>query len=79
MGLTYDQIAQYVEEYFAAFNAYGQNPELIHRMDDYFAKDFPDDFQAPLAIIHAGNCLAEQRRIDDAAPYYARALPVSRS
>ena len=40
MGLTYDQIAQYVEEYFAAFNAYGQDPGQIHRMDDYFAKDF---------------------------------------
>jgi len=40
MNLTYDRIAQFVDEYFAAFNAYGQNPDTIRRMDDYFAADF---------------------------------------
>ena len=40
MKMTYDQISQWVEEYFAAFNAYGQDPANIHRMDEYFSKDF---------------------------------------
>jgi hypothetical protein len=40
MKLTYDEIAQWVEEYFAEFNAYGQDPDNIHRMDEYFSKDF---------------------------------------
>jgi len=40
VDLTYDQMAQYIEKYFEEFNAYGQNPDTIHRMDDYFAKDF---------------------------------------
>jgi hypothetical protein len=40
MGMTYDQMAQWVEEYFAAFNTYGQDPEKIRRMDEYFSKDF---------------------------------------
>lgn len=40
MRMTYDEIAEWVDEYFAAFNAYGQNPDTIHRMDEYFSKDF---------------------------------------
>jgi hypothetical protein len=38
--LTYDEIAQWIDEYFAVFNKYGQDPDQIHRMDEYFAKDF---------------------------------------
>jgi hypothetical protein len=40
MRLTYDQMAQWIDEYFEAFNKYGQDPDEIYRMDDYFAKDF---------------------------------------
>lgn len=40
MELTYDGIAKYMKEYFEAFNTFGQNPATIHRMDDYFARDF---------------------------------------
>jgi hypothetical protein len=40
MKLTYDEILQWVDEYFAAFNTCGQNPDAIHRMDEYFSKDF---------------------------------------
>ena len=40
MKMTYDEIARWVDEYFAAFNAYGQDPDNIHRMDEYFSKDF---------------------------------------
>ena len=40
MELTYDSIVKYFEVYFEAFNKYGQNPETIHRMDEYFAPDF---------------------------------------
>ena len=40
MELTYDSIVKYMKDYFEAFNTYGQNPDTIHRMDDYFAPDF---------------------------------------
>lgn len=40
MAFTRDQMTQWVDEYFLAFNQYGQNPQTIHRMDEYFAKDF---------------------------------------
>ena len=40
MELTYDSILKYMNEYFETFNTYGQNPDTIHRMDDYFAPDF---------------------------------------
>ena len=40
MRLTYDQLAQWIDEYFEVFNKYGQDPDEIHRMDEYFAKDF---------------------------------------
>jgi len=38
--MTYDEIAAWVDEYFAAFDKYGQDPDLIHHMDKYFSKDF---------------------------------------
>ena len=38
--MTYDEIVRWIDEYFAAFNKYGQDPNEIHRMDEYFAKDF---------------------------------------
>jgi len=40
MKLTYDQMAEWIDVYFADFNKYGQDPREIHRMDEYFSKDF---------------------------------------
>ncbi len=40
MRLTYDQLVQWIGEYFEVFNKYGQDPNEIYRMDEYFAKDF---------------------------------------
>ena len=40
MKLTYDQLVQWIDEYFEVFNRYGQDPNEIYRMDEYFAKDF---------------------------------------
>jgi len=40
MKMTYDEIATWIDEYFAAFNLYGQDPHKIHRMDEYFSKNF---------------------------------------
>lgn len=40
MRMTYDEIVAWIDEYFAAFNKYGQDPNEIHRMDAYFARDF---------------------------------------
>jgi hypothetical protein len=39
MELTYDTIVKWMKDYFDTFNAHGQNPKTIHRMDDYFAPD----------------------------------------
>ena len=39
MELTYDTIVKYMKDYFETFNKYGQDPQNIHRMDDYFAPD----------------------------------------
>jgi hypothetical protein len=49
MELTYDNIVNYMKEYFEAFNAYGQNPATIHRMDAYFTPDF--EFRPYVATI----------------------------
>ncbi len=40
MAMTYDEMARWIDEYFAAFNKYGQDPSEIHRMDEYFSRDF---------------------------------------
>jgi hypothetical protein len=40
MKMTYDQLADWIDEYFTEFNKYGQDPKEIHRMDEYFSKDF---------------------------------------
>ena len=39
MELTYDNILNWMKEYFEAYNAYAQNPETVERMNDYFAPD----------------------------------------
>jgi|GEM_PF-1369517 len=44
-----------------------------------YAKDYPDDGYGPLAIVHAGNCLAEQGRLAEAAPYYEKALKMKQN
>lgn len=40
MKLTYDEMVAWIKEYFDVFNLYGQDPEEIHRMDEYFSKAF---------------------------------------
>jgi hypothetical protein len=40
VGMTYDEMTRWIDEYFAAFNTYGQDPNEIQRMDEYFARDF---------------------------------------
>jgi hypothetical protein len=40
MSVSYEEIEQFFKTYFEAFNAYGQNPNTIHRMDEYFTPDF---------------------------------------
>ena len=39
MELKYDTILKFMKDYFDTFNAYGQDPRTIHRLDDYFAPD----------------------------------------
>jgi hypothetical protein len=39
MEFTYDVIVKWMKDYFKTFNAYGQDPKTIHKLDDYFAPD----------------------------------------
>jgi hypothetical protein len=39
MELTYDNILNFMKEYFPAYTAYAQDPETTYRMHDYFAPD----------------------------------------
>lgn len=52
MNPTYNTIVEWLREYFAAYNAYAQNPETVQRMSDYFTKDvsfvpYVSDFGGP--------------------------------
>lgn len=39
MKPTYDEMLQWMQDYFKAYNAYAQNPETVERMSDYFSPD----------------------------------------
>ena len=39
MDLTYDNIMQFFQEYFPAYNAYAQDPDTIQEMYKYYAPD----------------------------------------
>ena len=52
MKPTYDAIVEWMTDYFAAYNAYAQNPETVQRMSDYFTEDvrfvpYVSDFGGP--------------------------------
>ena len=52
MKPTYDAVVEWMKEYFAAYNAYAQNPETVHRMSEYFTEDvrfipYISDFGGP--------------------------------
>lgn len=40
MELNYENMMNFMLEYFPAFVKYGQNPNEKHRLHEYFAKDF---------------------------------------
>jgi len=40
MKPTYDDLVQWMHDYFATYNQYAQNAETVHEMDKYFAPDF---------------------------------------
>ena len=54
MELTYDNIVQYMKDYFETFNTYGHSPETIHRMNDYYAPDL-EFFPYVAGIGHTNN------------------------
>jgi hypothetical protein len=39
MELTYDNILEFMEEYFPVFSNLGQDPATVHRMEEFFAPD----------------------------------------
>jgi hypothetical protein len=39
MKPTYDDMLMWMNDYFAAYNAFAQNPGTVHRMSDYFTAD----------------------------------------
>ena len=52
MRPTYNAIVEWMREYFAAYNAYAQNPETVHKMSDFFTEDvqfipYISDFGGP--------------------------------
>jgi hypothetical protein len=49
MSVTYEYLQNWIKEYFEAFNQYGQSPDTVHRMDEYFAPDF--EFRPYVAAI----------------------------
>jgi hypothetical protein len=36
---TYDEIVQWMRDYFATYNSYAQDAGTVHHMDEYFAPD----------------------------------------
>ena len=52
MKPTYNDVIEWMQEYFAAYNAFAQNPDTVHRMSKYFTEDvrfvpFISDFGGP--------------------------------
>jgi len=39
MRPDYEQIVQWMKDYFATYNLYAQDAATVHRMDEYFAPD----------------------------------------
>lgn len=39
MKPSYEEMVKWLREYFAAYNAYAQNPETVERMSEYFTPD----------------------------------------
>jgi hypothetical protein len=37
---TYDQMVQWMKDYFATYNLYAQDAATVHNMDEYFMPDF---------------------------------------
>ncbi|MCX8032256.1 MAG: nuclear transport factor 2 family protein [Thermoleophilia bacterium] len=37
---TYEDLVRWMHDYFATYNQYAQNPDTVHRMDEFFAPDF---------------------------------------
>ncbi len=79
----YQQVARESENNSEVRHARFANAACLFSMKAYdaavsgfeqFARDFPDDAQAPLALVHAGNCFSEQGRFDAAEPYYRQVL-----
>lgn len=40
MEITYETIVNFMKSYFETYNKYGQHPETIHRLDEYYAENF---------------------------------------
>lgn len=39
MKPTYEEMTKFMEDYFSTYNSDAQNPETVHRMDDYYTPD----------------------------------------
>jgi hypothetical protein len=40
MEITYETIIKFMKGYFETYDKYGQDPKTIHRLDEYYAKNF---------------------------------------
>ncbi len=40
MKPSYQELSDFMQSYFSAYNSYGQSAETMHYMDEYYANDF---------------------------------------
>lgn len=40
MEMTYDDILKFMQDYFPVYSECGQDPALVHRMNEYYTPDF---------------------------------------
>ena len=72
MEFTYDEMLNWMEQYFAAYNKYAQEPETTQRMSDYFAKDL--EFTLAIAGVRDFNNRDEFLRIVSSHPSHRETI-----
>jgi len=58
MKPTYDDIVKWMKDYFAAYNAYAQNPVTVNKMSDYFTADVR--FVPYISPLRPGNAITSR-------------------
>lgn len=72
MEFTYDEILEWMERYFEAYNKYSQDPETTQRMAEYFAEDM--EFSCAIAQVKDFKGRDEFLRIVSSHPSHRETL-----